>query len=165
MMMGSGAASRTLSSATAGEMFPTDTESLDDDSGEYAVIRMNNRPVNTFNKERFLALEDTIKALEADEKIRGCVITSAIPNIFSAGLDLKAVFDPKEEELREFWAAFESFWKTLYLTPLATVAAVNGACPALGKRFRQQHFFRPFLMIFLLAHLTARVYNTRFALY
>merc|ERR1712113_983122 len=70
--------------------------------------------------------------LEAKEDVDGFVLTSACKSVFSAGLDLTQVTNRSEAELREFWTAFESMWVALYSTPLATVAAINGACPALG---------------------------------
>lgn len=96
-----------------------------------AVIRMNKPPVNTFNKQAFVDLQDTIKELENDRNTGGLILTSSCNNVFSAGLDL-AELSPDEAKLKEFWTAFESMWSTLYLTPLPTVAAINGACPALG---------------------------------
>lgn len=37
-----------------------------------------------------------------------------------------------ENDFREFWSTFEEMWVTYYMSPLFTVAAVNGAAFAGG---------------------------------
>lgn len=67
--------------------------------------------------------------------MRGLLIGSAIPGIFSAGLDLKSLLltpDQPPEHLAEFWTAIQELWLGLYMSRLATVATVSGHCPAGG---------------------------------
>ena len=60
-------------------------------------------------------------------------MTSAFPKIFSAGLDLTEMHAPaSREQLEVFWTAFQDLWLTLYTSPLAIVASINGTSPAAG---------------------------------
>eukprot|EP00128_Syssomonas_multiformis_P006111 Colp12_sorted_trinity150504_noHs@20597 len=77
-------------------------------------------------------LSATIQRLERDPSFQGMILTSAIPKVFSAGLNYKYVINPKEEEFKEYWAQYEELWRVLYGTSLATVAAINGTCFAAG---------------------------------
>ncbi|KAG9408084.1 dodecenoyl-CoA isomerase [Aphanomyces cochlioides] len=114
----------------------------------YAVVRMNRAPVNSLNLEMFKALEKTVADLEKDKAIkyvpnghecvelmllfRGLILASTNPKVFSAGLDIMEMYQPKTHRLREFWAAFQEFYLRFYTTPLATVAAIEGHAPAGG---------------------------------
>lgn len=48
-----------------------------------------------------------------------------VPKIFSAGLDILEMFQPKEERLHDFWRTLQNMWLQLYMSPLPIVAAVN----------------------------------------
>ncbi|CAK4703479.1 hypothetical protein LEN26_019674 [Aphanomyces euteiches] len=98
----------------------------------YAVVRMNRAPVNSLNLEMFKALEKTVADLEKDKAIKGLILASTNPKVFSAGLDIMEMYQPKTHRLREFWAAFQEFYLRFYTTPLATVAAIEGHAPAGG---------------------------------
>lgn len=54
--------------------------------------------------------------------------------IFSAGNDLNELYPPttSRERYRRFWAISNAFLADLYVSPLVTIAAVRGACPAGG---------------------------------
>eukprot|EP00316_Scyphosphaera_apsteinii_P009697 CAMPEP_0119319404 /NCGR_PEP_ID=MMETSP1333-20130426/49272_1 /TAXON_ID=418940 /ORGANISM="Scyphosphaera apsteinii, Strain RCC1455" /LENGTH=231 /DNA_ID=CAMNT_0007325801 /DNA_START=237 /DNA_END=932 /DNA_ORIENTATION=- len=73
-----------------------------------------------------------LRELEVDPEVRGVVVGSAIPSIFSAGLDLKMLYGCSDDNAAAYWTAVQEFWMALYTTPLATVAAINGHCPAGG---------------------------------
>lgn len=60
------------------------------------------------------------------------ILTSRVSNIFSAGLDITEMHDPDVVRLRSFWTALQNLWMTLYGTPLATVASIEGHAPAGG---------------------------------
>ncbi|CAL1271248.1 unnamed protein product [Larinioides sclopetarius] len=96
-----------------------------------ARLVLQKPPVNSLNLEMLQKLTSTIKDLER-KKMRGIIITSDSTKVFCAGLDITELYKPSEEKLRVFWKAFQTFWKTLYSTPLITVAAVNGHAPAGG---------------------------------
>eukprot|EP00439_Symbiodinium_sp_Y106_P058443 s3379_g8.t1 len=76
-----------------------------------ATLTMSRAPVNAFNK----ALLQTLRAALQDvqHEAKAVVLTS----------DLK---------LLSFWTEMEETWRSLYLYPLPTVAAINGSSPAWG---------------------------------
>lgn len=103
-----------------------------DENAGVAVLELNRAPVNSLNLEYLQELESTIGSLEENKAIKGMIITSALPNMFSAGLDIMEMYQGKEERLRLFWGALQDFWLRLYGSRLATVAAINGQSPAGG---------------------------------
>lgn len=95
-------------------------------------LQLSSPPVNTFTLEMLNNFRRTIEDLEQNPKVKGLVLTSAVPNVFSAGLDLQELHQPTREEFTRFWGTFEMCWHSFYMSPLATVAAIDGACPGLG---------------------------------
>lgn len=76
-----------------------------------------------------------VSAAEADKTIRGVVFQSTLKkNIFAAGLDINELYAPStsEERLKDFWTTLTQTLTSIYRSRLATVAAINGACPAGG---------------------------------
>lgn len=49
----------------------------------------------------------------------------AVPKVFCAGLDIQELYQPERRKLMEFWRSLQTFWMKLYVSPLATVAAIN----------------------------------------
>ncbi|GFV74666.1 enoyl-CoA delta isomerase 1, mitochondrial [Trichonephila clavipes] len=96
-----------------------------------ARVILQRPPVNALNTELFEKLVAVIKDLE-ERKFRGFVLASDSPKVFCAGLDIAELYNPSEEKLKRFWKASQTFWKTLYSTPLITIAAINGHAPAGG---------------------------------
>jgi len=96
---------------------------------------LRSKPVNALSPALCTELTNTLNALEEDEDVKGVLLTSAIKGIFSAGIDLNAFLITEERtvgEVAEFWTAMQQMWLTLYMTPLATVAAISGHSPAGG---------------------------------
>ncbi|KAF8768109.1 enoyl-CoA delta isomerase 1, mitochondrial-like [Argiope bruennichi] len=104
---------------------------IQDEKKQIANVIMQRPPVNSLNLELLEQLTATIKDLEK-KQFRGMILSSSSPTVFSAGLDITEMYKPKEERLRQFWKALQTMWKTLYLTPLVTIAAINGHAPAGG---------------------------------
>lgn len=104
--------------------------SKDDKTGT-ATLVLQRPPVNSLNLELLQEITAAIKNMEKD-KCRGFILASNSPTVFSAGLDIMEMYQTKEERLRLFWKALQEMWRTLYLTPLYTVAAINGHSPAGG---------------------------------
>mmetsp|Transcript_19005 Transcript_19005/g.52796 ORF Transcript_19005/g.52796 Transcript_19005/m.52796 type:complete len:277 (-) Transcript_19005:155-985(-) len=77
-------------------------------------------------KYRLQTLSETVKAAESDDSIHGLVLHSAVPNIFSAGLDLKEFHKPDENRLPLYWHAFQQLYIDLYGSRLASVASIRG---------------------------------------
>ena len=103
---------------------------------------MNHPPVNAFNTNLVTELTDILRTLEETKTIRGVVITSSLPHIFSGGLDISELYIPttlteveREEKrlrLRRFCDIVVDFSSRFYTTPLVTMAAINGTAPAGG---------------------------------
>eukprot|EP00435_Cladocopium_sp_Y103_P010266 s1614_g2.t1 len=113
---------------------PVTMEKLEDAKG-IAVISFNKEPVNSMNLDFWKALKSTFEAAEADKTIRGVVFQSTLKkNIFTAGLDINELYAPStsEERLKDFWTTLTQTLTSIYRSRLATVAAINGACPAGG---------------------------------
>ncbi|CAH1802708.1 unnamed protein product, partial [Owenia fusiformis] len=92
---------------------------------DIATIAMDKKPVNSLNLEFLTELSLTLEKLE-NEKCKGLILTSALPKIFSAGLDILEMYQPKEERLRQFWSTLQDVWLRLYGSPLVTIAAISG---------------------------------------
>lgn len=71
-----------------------------------------------------------IKEIEAS-KAKAMILTSSSP-VFSAGLDMLEMHQPKEDRLREFWTALQQVYIDLYGSKLATIASITGPAPAAG---------------------------------
>jgi len=104
---------------------------VEDEKKRTANIIMQRPPVNSLNTEFIQQMTSAIKSLE-EKKFRGFVLSSSSPTVFSAGLDITEMYNPTEERLRLFWTSLQTMWKTLYLTPLVSIASINGHCPAGG---------------------------------
>lgn len=59
-------------------------------------------------------------------------MTSALPRIFSGGIDIAELYQPRHERLASFWSSLQDLWLTLYGLRKPSVAAINGAAPAGG---------------------------------
>lgn len=114
--------SQSLSTDATREEFDVST---DEDTG-IAILRMQKKPVNTLSLQTLMNLNIALEKLEQDRRYNGLIITSVIPKLFCAGLELT------ELNIRELWRALQEFWIKLYGSRLATVAAINGHCIAGG---------------------------------
>lgn len=98
-------------------------------------LQLSSPPVNSLSLETCKELTSTLGDLEFDGETRGVIIGSAAKGIFSAGLDIRSLIvtaEHNEDSVAEFWTAVQEMWLTLYMSPLATVAAISGHCPAGG---------------------------------
>ena len=103
--------------------------------GGIASVQLSNAPVNALSPALLAELTSTLVALEEDPGVRGVVLGSSMPGIFSGGLEISSLLVTPEhpvESVVEFWTAVQQMWLTLYTTPLATVASISGHCPAGG---------------------------------
>ena len=101
----------------------------------YAVLTLAREPVNSMNLDLWRQLASALDALEADPSVRGVIFQSGLKrDVFTAGNDINELFAPKSsaERYRDFWVTQNKFFARLYRSPLVTVAAIRGACPAGG---------------------------------
>ncbi|KAF3422243.1 hypothetical protein E2986_05577 [Frieseomelitta varia] len=101
------------------------------DNTDIAIISMAHPPVNSLNKELLNTLNMSLMDVQK-EKYRGIILTSSLPNVFSAGLDIKEMYNRTEKQLTEYWQTLQDTWLTLYNLKIPVAAAINGACPAGG---------------------------------
>lgn len=95
-------------------------------------MRMKSPPVNSMSLEFLTEFSISLEKLENDKSCRGLILTSAVPKIFSAGLDITEMCGKSEEHYAEFWRAVQQMWLGLYGSSMVTIAAVNGSSPAGG---------------------------------
>lgn len=97
-----------------------------------ATLTMNRKPVNSLSLEMCESISSKIKKLEKDSNVKSLILASSNPSIFSAGLDLKELYNPEPMRLDRFWKSFQQLFIDLYGTRLATIAAIEGHAPAAG---------------------------------
>ncbi|XP_061080037.1 enoyl-CoA delta isomerase 1, mitochondrial [Conger conger] len=103
-----------------------------DSSTGIAVMRFQSPPVNSLSLDFLTEFAINMEKLEMDKSCRGLIVTSALPKIFSAGLDILEMYGKSPEHCGEFWKAVQEMWLKLYSSNMVTVAAVNGSSPAGG---------------------------------
>ncbi|KAJ7340272.1 hypothetical protein OS493_003004 [Desmophyllum pertusum] len=101
--------------------------------GNIAILQLNRKPVNSFSMEFLEEINTNLDELENDQDCQGLIITSGLPKVYSAGLDLvKEIYKPDKKRLASFWTCFQGMWLRLYGSRLATMAAINGHALAGG---------------------------------
>jgi len=96
----------------------------------FTVISMNKGPVNSLNLEFLQEIKEAVVSAESSSK--GIVLTSSLPTIFCAGLEITEMYKPDQDRLRLFWGALQDLFLALYGCKVPTVAAINGHSPAGG---------------------------------
>lgn len=98
-----------------------------------AEIVMNRAPVNAINLQLAREVIDAYKRAKDDKDARAVILTSALPTVFSAGLDLKLALDFDGAALRSFIEVFYyEMHEALYRLGKPVIAAVNGHARAAG---------------------------------
>jgi enoyl-CoA hydratase/carnithine racemase len=98
-----------------------------------AQITMNRPPVNAINFEMARNVIDAYYKARDDEGVGAVILTSALDNAFSAGMDLKMALTFTGQELRKFIEVFYyEMHEAQYRLGKPTIAAVNSAAKAAG---------------------------------
>ena len=98
-----------------------------------AEIVMHRAPVNAINLQLAREVIDAYKRARDDESARAVILTSALPTVFSAGLDLKLALNFDGAALRGFIEVFYyEMHEALYRLGKPVIAAVNGHARAAG---------------------------------
>ncbi|XP_027297312.2 enoyl-CoA delta isomerase 1, mitochondrial isoform X1 [Cricetulus griseus] len=95
-------------------------------------MKFRNPPVNSLSLEFLTEFVISLEKLENEKTFRGVILTSDLPGIFSAGLDLREMYGRNPAHYAEFWKAVQELWLRLYMSKLMLVSAINGASPAGG---------------------------------
>lgn len=100
-----------------------------DCQSDIASVILQRPPVNSMNLELLTELSAALGDLE-NKKCKGVILRSSLEKIFSAGLDFKELYKPKEDRLKTFWITFQDIWIKLYGHSAPTVACMHGTTPA-----------------------------------
>lgn len=98
-----------------------------------AEITMNRAPVNAIDHQLAREVIDAYRRAKDDASARAVVLTSGLPEVFSAGLDLKLALRFDGAALRKFIEVFYyEMHEALYRLGKPVIAAVNGHARAAG---------------------------------
>lgn len=100
-----------------------------DDKG-IATVSMDKGPVNSLNTELIQDLTSAISTTAGTAK--GIVLTSSMPTVFCAGLEITEMYKPDPAKLQIFWGSLQDLWIELYSCKIPTAAAIIGHSPAGG---------------------------------
>jgi len=96
------------------------------------AIVLNSPPVNALSSEVIGSLTAALQAACKDPNVRGIVLASSQPNIFSGGLDIREMAMANEASFARFWGEIQGLFLTLYPLEKPIVAAIEGSAPAGG---------------------------------
>ena len=105
--------------------------SIDSATG-HATLSLSSPPVNSLSLPLLSELASSLASATSSSEVKGIVLTSANPGVFSAGLDITAMAGADKGSASEFWGAVQDVWLALYGCPKPVVAAINGHAPAGG---------------------------------
>uniref|UniRef100_A0A8C3CVM7 Enoyl-CoA delta isomerase 1 n=1 Tax=Cairina moschata TaxID=8855 RepID=A0A8C3CVM7_CAIMO len=98
-------------------------------------MKFKSPPVNSLSLDFLTEFCISLEKLENDRACRGVILTSAVPKIFSSGLDITEMCGKSTEHYAEFWRAVQEMWLRLYSSNMVTVAAISVVALGLGVRF------------------------------
>lgn len=116
----------------------TSTLALEEYGDGVAVIWMNDEQetVNTLKRESIMEFESLLSELERSNNITALVFASAKPDSFIAGANLSMLKEVETaEDARALSARAQSIQDRFEKLPMATVAAIHGACLGGGLEF------------------------------
>lgn len=96
------------------------------------MLKIASGPVNTLSRPVLTELIAALQTAAKDDATKAVVISSGLPKVFSAGLDIMELFRPKEEAFHAYMGLVADYFCTLYNHPKTTIAAITGAAPAGG---------------------------------
>ena len=97
---------------------------------------------NALSTEFAHALHNAALAAQEDSSVRGVVLTSTNPKIFSAGFDLRKLAHATDEEFARFVRVFDALFFDLFLLGKPLVAALTGHAIAGGALLASTADFR-----------------------
>ena len=96
-----------------------------DERGGALWLTLHRPPLNVLDIATLRDIRRALKELPTRPDLKVLVIRSALPGIFSAGMDVR---DHRRERVRQMLGAFHRLVLFLDQIPQATVAAVDGRC-------------------------------------
>ncbi len=95
------------------------------------IVTMSRAPANALNAAMVDELSSALQQAR-DYDVRGVVLASDRPKFFSAGFDVKEVFQYDRERMTSYFGAFMDLYETLFRLPKPVVGAVSGHAVAGG---------------------------------
>ena len=93
-----------------------------------ANIRLKRSPINAFSIDFLNEILITLKEVNNKKDVLAVMISSSIPNIFCAGLDLDILINKPILEVRKFLELlYVELWDTQYNMNKPTIAVIDGA--------------------------------------
>ena len=93
-----------------------------------ANIRLKRAPINAFSINFLNEILITLKEVNNKKDLLAVMVSSSIPNIFCAGLDLDILIDKPILEVRKFLELlYIELWDTQYNMNKPTIAVIDGA--------------------------------------
>ena len=93
-----------------------------------ANICLKRSPINAFSIDFLNEILAALKEVNEKKKVLAVMISSSIPNIFCAGLDLDILIDKPILEVRKFLELlYIKLWDTQYNMSKPTIAVIDGA--------------------------------------
>ena len=102
------------------------------DEQGFCTISLSRKPVNSFSLEFFEEFNEWMSWMGDNDEMKAVILTSSIPGVFSAGLDINELHNPKEDRFGFFWSSFQHFFVILNAFPKPLICAINGNSPAGG---------------------------------
>jgi enoyl-CoA hydratase/carnithine racemase len=96
------------------------------------AVRMARAKANALNSELVADLREAIGTAAADSSVRGVVLASAVPGIFSAGFDAREIFPYGAAEIRIFFGNFVQLCQAVLDLPKPVGGAIEGHAMAGG---------------------------------
>ncbi|HEY3120822.1 MAG TPA: enoyl-CoA hydratase/isomerase family protein [Vicinamibacteria bacterium] len=96
-----------------------------EERGGAAWISLSRPPLNVLDIATIRSLEAALRPLASRADLKSVVIRSALPGVFSAGVDVR---DHARERISEMLSSFHAVLRVLHELPQVSVAAVDGAC-------------------------------------
>lgn len=95
------------------------------------IIRLNRPKANAINMQMVMELNEELSKIKTNRDAKGVILTGQ-GAFFSAGLDVVELYSYSEDEILQFWRAFDKLVRNLVAFPKQLIAAVNGHSPAGG---------------------------------
>src|SRR3989338_9200905 len=93
------------------------------------ALELNRPPTNRLNYEFLQQLGDALKVIHEDAANKALLICTKHDH-FCSGLDYKELFPETQQhsskQLVKYWTAVQKIWRSLYASPLVTIACKIG---------------------------------------
>ncbi|MGB5218947.1 MAG: enoyl-CoA hydratase/isomerase family protein [Smithella sp.] len=99
------------------------------------ILAMDNSPENAFTMDMIQQFNAALDRIEADDAVRGVVVTGAGGQFFSSGMDLQYVMGLETDAIKKFFKKLFTFFHRVFVFPKPMVGAINGHVVASALAF------------------------------